>query len=78
MTLRVELKIIPFGVESDEYTIKTINISNLGKKYTTSNAYQYGVEVDKYKTREYDTIVDHDRLDGAEVLVRKVLDKLGY
>ncbi len=79
MTLRVTLSIVPFGVEEDIYDIHQINISNLGpenKELLKSHICEYGVEVDKYKTGEYNTKVIHDRTDGALNLVRKVLENL--
>lgn len=75
MTLRVELKIIPFGVESDEYTIKTLNISNKGR--VSGDYFRYIVEVDEYKS-DSGLMIEHKRSEGAEVLVRKALEGLGY
>ena len=77
MTLRLELSIIPFGDEDGKRIIKTINISNLGS-VDDNGICLYGVEVDKYKTRKYDCTVTHKRSDGAETLVRKLLQDLGY
>lgn len=75
MTLRVELKIIPFGVESDEYIIKTFNISNKGQ--VNGDLYKYIIEEDCYKTGN-GILIEHYRKEGAEVLARKCLEKLGY
>lgn len=74
MTLRVRISIVPFGDEEREKEIHQINISNLEPLGGLN--YLYGVEVDKYKTWEYDTTVAHKRDDGAIELVRKALEKL--
>lgn len=75
MTLRVTLSIVPHGIEEDIYDIHTINISNLGI-YEGEYCYKYGVEVDKYKTQEYDHYVFHSRKDGALQLVMQALEKV--
>lgn len=67
MTLRVTLEIVPYGNEDQKYTIETVNISNLGA--TDLGVYQYGIEYNKYKTGEYDAVVEHTRKDGATKLV---------
>ena len=72
MTLRVRISIVPFGDESQEKEIHQINISNLGK---FGDYYKYGVEVDKYKTGEYDTYVRHRREDGPLLLSAMALDE---
>lgn len=77
MTLRVEISIIPFGNEEGKRIIKTINISNI-KQNSFGNC-DYVIEVDDYKNYNSDTpIVNHNRADGAEMLVKKSLEKLGY
>lgn len=81
MTLRVTLEIIPFGVEENKRVIRTINISNISNREPCNNhEYDtYVVEIDEYK--QYDDFnlrVFHKREDGAEHLVYKVLDSLGY
>lgn len=76
MTLRVEVSIVPFGDEDDKRIIKTLNISNLGM--IDFDECEYGVEVDKYKTKQYDTRLYHIRSEGAEKLVKLALEKLGY
>lgn len=79
MTLRVTLSIVPFGDEDNSRVIQEINISNLGpsdKNLLRSDVCEYGIEVDKYKTGEYDYRVVHDRKDGAVVLVERVLREL--
>lgn len=75
MTLRVELKIIPFGFELEEYTIKTLNISNKGR--VSGDYFRYIVEVDEYKSGN-GIMIEHKRSEGAETLVRKALEALGY
>lgn len=74
MTLRVELSIIPFGNESKKRVIHQINISNIS--LNPGDNCKYGVEVDKYKTGEYDSIVDHRRSLGALKLVHGVFEEL--
>lgn len=74
MTLRVELSIIPYGDEDGKRVIHTINISNLGG--IDFGKYSYGVEVDKYKTEQYDHYVTHSRDAGALKLASKVLKKI--
>lgn len=79
MTLRVTLSIVPFGEEEKEEVIRTINISNLGKvpnDLGSEHPYRYGVQVDSYKTGEYDTFVSHCRSDGPEILTYLVIDTL--
>jgi len=79
MTLRVTISIVPFGEEEKERAIRTINISNLGKAYDdmrVDNPYRYGIEVDRYKTDEYDAFVFHYREDGPEILVSNVISTL--
>jgi len=74
MTLRLEISIVPFGEEDAKKLLRTFNISNLGH-FNKFKEYRYGVEVDKYKTEEYDFFVDHYREDGAEVLAELVLEE---
>ena len=75
MTLRVTISVVPFGNEESEYELDQINISNIGsyKGLTT-----YGVEINKYKTWEYDFFVQHKREDGSTELARKVLERLPH
>ena len=73
MTLRVEISIVPFGDEENVREIRRFNISNLGT--VDLGICAYGVEVDKYKTHNYDFNVTHRRSDGAEALVNKVLER---
>lgn len=74
MTLRVEISIVPFGDEGKKRVIHQINISNISLH--SRDDCKYGVEVDKYKTGEYDSIVDHRRSFGALNLVHSVLEEL--
>lgn len=79
MTLRVTLSIVPHGIESKIYGIHEINISNLGpydKELLQSDICEYGIEVDKYKTGEYDHKVIHDRKNGPIVLVELALKEI--
>lgn len=79
MTLRVTLSIVPHGIEEDIYNIHQINISNLGpynKDLLRSDVCEYGVEVDKYKTEEYDYRIIHDRKDGPITLVSLALKEI--
>ena len=80
MTLRVTLEIIPFGDEERARTIKTVNISNVTfKEGARDNVHNYVVEVDSYKNYNDETLrISHNRSDGAETLVKKALEALGY
>lgn len=75
MTLRVRISIVPFGDETKEREIHQINISNLGDTGGKFGEYLYGVEVDKYKTGEYDVEVHHKREDGPLLLSAMALDE---
>ena len=75
MTLRVRISIVPFGDEAKEREIHQINISNLGRTETPDVSI-YGVEVDKYKTDEYDATLDHMRQDGPLSLVYNALGEI--
>jgi hypothetical protein len=75
VTLRVRISIVPFGDEEKEQEIHQINISNISKDHVLDTCL-YGVEMDKYKTGEYDTIIDHLRSAGALKLVHGVFDDL--
>ena len=74
MTLRVEISIVPFGNEEKKRIIHQINISNIS--LNPGDNCQYGVEVDKYKTEKYDSVVDHRRSLGALKLVHAVFEEL--
>lgn len=74
MTLRLTLEIVPFGDEDKKYTIREINVSNLGE--IDLGVCQYGVEVDKYKTKDYTTVVAHKRGEGSIKLVQLVAEAL--
>ena len=76
VTLRVKISIVPFGDETKERVIREINISNLGRHVSIPGVYTYGVEVDKYKTEEYDVKLNHHRENGAETLVVEAIDML--
>lgn len=74
MTLRVRISVVPFGDETQEREIHQINISNLTMK--GNGVYEYGIELNKYKTGDYDAKVKHYREDGAVALVNTALEKL--
>jgi hypothetical protein len=79
MTLRVTFEIVPFGEEDNKRKIREINISNLGpanKDLLRSDVCEYGVEIDKYKTDDYDYRVVHNRNDGDISLVNLVLKEV--
>lgn len=78
MTLRVRISIVPFGDEDLEREIHQINISNLGDMGDRFGPCLYGVEVDKYKTGEYDVELYHKREDGPLKLVNLVLEDYLY
>ena len=75
MTLRVKISIVPFGNETKEYVIETINISNVGEG--SGATYKYVVEHNKYKKVDENTpTVEHLRADGPLSLVKKAIEKL--
>lgn len=74
MTLRVRISVVPFGDETQEREIHQINVSNL-RDWGLGFA-EYGVEVDKYKTEDYDFNLMHMRQEGALELVAKVMEKI--
>lgn len=74
MTLRIDVSIVPFGNEDEIRNIHTINVSNLGA--LGDGLYEYGIEVDKYKTNDYDTHVTHYRDDGSLMLVLKAMTEV--
>lgn len=68
--LRVTLDIIPFGSEAHRRTIGTLEIINDGTgDRDTGN---YDVSIDGRTAR----VEDHDREDGAWVLLRRALEAL--
>lgn len=87
MTLRVDLSIVPYGVEKNKYEIYRLNISNI----ETIRNEGFGHEICRYRvdllgkivpmfrkkfkiTWEHidtDFIEEHDRRDGAVALVAK-------
>lgn len=75
MTMRITISIVPFGREKDEYTIETINVSNLGT--TDLREWEYVVEHNSYKNYDHTTPrVFHERSKGAIALAAKALEKL--
>lgn len=74
MTLRVRISVVPFGDEAQEREIHQINISNLEVK--ENGVYEYGIELNKYKTGDYNAKIKHYREDGAVALVNTALEKL--
>lgn len=75
MTLRVKISIVPHGVEEEEYTIHTLNISNMGT--TDFREWEYIVELDQYKKYDDNTPrVFHKRDDGALLLVHKAIERV--
>jgi hypothetical protein len=87
MTLRCDISIIPFGDEDYEIPISRLDIHNIG----TVESLGFGNDICNYKVEYFDfdhfhkTLVkvsdyevqNHNRRDGAEVLVQKALRALG-
>lgn len=72
MTLRVTLEVVPFGIEDNKRTIKTINIHNIGQTHSQDpDQCEYSFDVDGNTAPE--TVI-HFRSEGAPELVRKVLE----
>lgn len=70
ITLRIEISIVPHGVEEEKFVIHTINVSNVGM--IDWSAAQYAVEHNKYREDLSPKIV-HDRDAGALKLAEKAL-----
>ena len=70
MTLRIEISIVPFGVEDDKYVLDTINVSNRGM--IDWGIAQYSVEHNKYH-EDLEPKITHNRDHGALVLAEKAL-----
>lgn len=84
MTLRVTLSIVPFGDETKERVIETLNISNTtfeeGRGPNGEDIYR--VEHNKYKAgRDRSPCVAHFRSDGAfklaELAIQRTRQELG-
>lgn len=75
MTLRVTIEIVPWGDEGRKRTIRQFDISNMSAFGSHSQVDDYKVKVD---LEDAFIIKDHDRRDGAEVLVARVLDTYNY
>lgn len=76
MTLRVEIGIVPFGVEEEKRTIVTFDIFNKGP--VEFGHCEYGIiEIDHERSDAglYEQTVFHRRHLGALALVKKVLEK---
>jgi len=88
MTLRVDISIVPYGVEDDIYQINRIDISNTGliKDLGFGNVYcsyeaklyeapLYAIRNGRDEEEPIDTIIipEHNRKDGALELVKRVL-----
>lgn len=82
MTLRVELKIMPFGIESDEYRIGYIDIANIGEVDNLGFGHSicnYSVTLFKpngmaFESDEPKILERHDRRDGAIELARRACE----
>ena len=81
MTLRCTLEIVPHGQEEDKLKIGVFNIHNVRtiEDLGFGNVYcEYRVDIKGTDKHEDDTDVfrvHHNRRNGAEELVRKVLEK---
>lgn len=81
MTLRIELSIIPFGIEEEKRIIEVLNISNVSfdEGITETGENTYVIEHNNYKNYgELTPRVFHKRSDSALTLLRKSLEVLGY
>ena len=79
MTLRVTLEIVPHGDEARKYNIGYLNIHNTG---------DIGLGLCSYKAQQFsdgetllketaDGTLEHNRQEGAWVLVKKAIESLG-
>ena len=87
MTLRVTLEIVPHGDESQKYLLSCLNISNMGR--SDGQQYAHHESFCKYKVKQYDfqdnniivrehnRLINHNRQNGAWMLVSRVIDQLG-
>jgi len=91
MTLRVDISIVPYGVEDEIYQINRIDISNIGvvRNLGFGNVYcsyeaklyeapLYAIRNGRDEEKPVDTIIipEHNRKDGALELVKRVLNEL--
>jgi hypothetical protein len=79
MTLRCTIEIVPFGIEDRKRPITVLNISNLG--HVSDCRCAYWVETEDHRgvypvKHSFPLKQTHDRRDGAEELVRKVIEEL--
>lgn len=78
MTLRCDISIVPYGDEDNQYRITRFDISNEG--YVDRSECRYSVTVSRPNLTSEDVLTRfeiprHNRIDGAEELVRKTLEK---
>lgn len=84
MTLRCTLEIVPYGDESSKYLLREFDISNVGvveRQGFGHDLCAYWVDVyeptladGRVLERAFPLPETHDRRDGAELLVAKVLE----
>lgn len=75
MTLRVILKIVPFGDEAGKYDIGYLDISNIGTEASGITTYIATLFSDQ-ETELKNAYVQHNRADGAWVLTKKAIESL--
>lgn len=68
MTLRITLEIVPLGEEKDKRTIRTIDVSNIGRY--DNRLHSYSIKVDG---ELINSTIRHNRDNGAERLAEKAL-----
>lgn len=78
MTLRVTIEIVPFGRESQKYTVGFVNIHNVGKGIDGYN-YRYEGQYAKYPSNKVNAVegvvTNHDRINESVLdLIAKVID----
>lgn len=79
--MRVTIEIVPYGLEKEKYLIRTYDIGNIGHlSHMNPHICRYAVwelvENGPREHREPEFYVWHDRDDGPDVLVERVLARL--
>lgn len=82
MTLRVTVEIVPYGIESEKYTLDVLEIYNVGRVSTEEEGIKAYIkdrpEICHYEARETTrdikwTGVDHDRKKGHWDLILRTI-----
>lgn len=83
MTLRVTVEIVPYGEESEKYTIGVVDVHNVIQHGLGFCEYQVELTEDVItfagetkETKVLPDLVKHSRQDGYKALVKKVFERL--